>query len=463
MSIAQQDVTSGRALSEPASTRTDRFRGLPIGLFFLAGTEFWERVSCSGMQALLTLYMVEQLLLPGHVERVVGFAHFRAIVEAITGPLSPQALASQIFGLYVGLIYLTPVLGGLVGDRLLGRRRTVTLGTLLMTSGHFCMAFDQSFLLALLLLSLGAGALRGNLASQVGDLYATSDNQREKGFQIYFGLINAAGFVAPLITGVFSQAYGWHYGFGIAGLGMLVGLVLYLSGTKHIPPDSAKRTRAGDSLSARERRVVLIMLSMLPIFALFWIAQSQVWNTYNLWVRNSVNLVVSGWRMPVAWLQSFDGFAAVAVVPPILWFWRRQAVRAREPDDFTKLGIGCLLFGLALAWLAGSQLLATPPIAKVPLVWALVFHILSSVGYVYFAPTVIAVFSRTAPAQINALMIGAYYVSMFIGCTISGRLGGLYERFSNAHFWLLHAAIVASGGALLLLLAPQLRRELRTE
>lgn len=128
------------------------FLGHPRGLLFIGGTELWERISFHGMQALLVLYMVEYLLLPGHVENIARFGSFRAVIEGVTGPLSPQALASQIFGLYVGLVYLMPVFGGILGDRVLGRRRAVVIGALLMTAGHFCMAFERSFLVALLLL-----------------------------------------------------------------------------------------------------------------------------------------------------------------------------------------------------------------------------------------------------------------------------------------------------------------------
>jgi hypothetical protein len=142
--------------------------GQPRGLFFIGATELWDRISFHGMQAILVLYMAEQLLLPGHVENIVGFAGFRAAIEGVTGPLSSQALALQIFGLYVGFVYLMPVFGGLLGDRVLGRRRAVALGAILMTAGHFCMAFEAWFLAALLLLIVGAGVLRGNLASQVG-------------------------------------------------------------------------------------------------------------------------------------------------------------------------------------------------------------------------------------------------------------------------------------------------------
>jgi POT family proton-dependent oligopeptide transporter len=443
----------------PAASDRDLF-GHPRGLVVLAGTELWERISFHGMQALLVLYMVGQLLLPGHVGHIVGFTRFRGVIESVTGPLSAQALASQIFGLYVGLIYFTPIFGGLLGDRLLGRQRTVVLGALLMTAGHFCMAFEQPFLLALVLLILGAGCLRGNLISQVGDLYSKDDRRRATAFQIYYTMLNTGAFVAPLITGTLAQGFGWHYGFGFAGFGMLAGLIIYLTGQRDLPPEAPRRimsVRAG--LGASERRVVLVLLMMLPLLTLFWIAQSQVWNTYNLWARDHVDLMIAGWRMPVPWLQSFDALAVVAMVPPVVLLWRWQAQHTREPDDFAKLVVGCLLFGAGMAWLAAGGL-AADAAGRVPLVWALGFHIFSNIGYIYFAPIAIALFSRTAPVAVNSMMVGVYYLSMFAGSTISGRLGGLYERLSPDRFWLLHAVIVCTGGLLILLFARRLRREL---
>ena len=233
-------VVQAKAFMRPPAlpaTNRDIF-GHPRGLFFIGATELWERISFHGMQAMLVLYMAESLLLPGHVENIAGFAGFRAAIEGLTGSLSPRALASQIFGLYVGLVYLMPVFGGMLGDRVLGRRRAVVLGALLMTAGHFCMAFERSFLAALLLLIVGAGALRGNLASQLGNLYSINDHRRDSAFQFYFGMLNTGAFIAPLVTGVLAQAYGWHYGFGFAGVGMLVGLVIYLSGARDLPPDA---------------------------------------------------------------------------------------------------------------------------------------------------------------------------------------------------------------------------------
>lgn len=428
--------------------------GHPRGLAYLAGTELWDRISFHGLQALLVLYMVDQLLLPGHVERIAGFAAFRSGIETLTGPLSVQALASQIFGLYIGLVYFTPVLGGLIGDRLLGRRRTVALGALLMTAGHFAMAFEALFLLALLLLIAGAGCLRGNLSSQVGALYPPGDRRSADGFQIYFTMVNLGAFIAPIVTGLLGQRYGWHIAFGFAGVGMLIGLIVYLAGSRHLPPDPPRRTRErGPPLTADERRTVRMLLLLVPVAATFWVAQSQVWNTYNLWVRDHLDLVVAGWTMPVPWLQAIDGLAPVLCMPLMIAIWRAQAARGVEPGDLHKLAIGCLIFAGGMAWLAAAPLV-TNDAGKVPLLWAIGFHLISNFGWLFFAPTALALMARAAPLQVNATMIGIYYLATFIGSTISGRLGGLYESWSPAAFWLLHAGIVAGGGLVLIALAP---------
>src|SRR5437667_7786269 len=215
------------------------FIGHPRGVGYLAFTEAWERFSYYGMQALLVLYMVNRLLQTGHIERVAGFAPFRNLLESVyRGPLSVQALASAIFGLYTGLVYLTPIGGGLIADRVLGRTRTIIIGALLMAAGHFLMAFDFSFLLALLCLLTGVGCFKGNLASQVGALYATGDNRRADAFQIYYLFINGGVIASPLIAGTLGEKIGWHWGFGAAGVGMLIGLTIYLAGRRHLPPDS---------------------------------------------------------------------------------------------------------------------------------------------------------------------------------------------------------------------------------
>jgi POT family proton-dependent oligopeptide transporter len=433
--------------------------GHPRGLIYLAGTELWDRISFHGMQALLVLYMAEQLLLPGHIGRIVGMGDFRALIEGVTGPLSTEALADQIFGLYVGLVALAPLMGGMIGDRLLGRTLTVTLGALLMTAGHFCMAFDQSFLLAMLLLILGAGCLRGNLSPQFGDLYAKDDPRRDVAFQMYGAAVNLGAFIAPLATGALGAAFGWHVGFAFAGFGMLIGLVVYRSGARYLPPDRSKAP-AGERrpLTQRERRKVLLLLAIVPVGALFWIAQSQVWNTYNLWARDHVDLKFGAWTMPVVWLQSLDGLSPFICLPPMLWFWRWQARHGGEPGDFTKIAIGCLIFSAATLWLAAAQFV-TDASGRTPLIWAVVFHLASNLGWLYFTPIVSALYSRNAPAPINATLMAMSSVSVFIGSLISGRLGGFYEQMAPSVFWSIHAGLVGAAGVIFLALGRWLRGE----
>lgn len=434
--------------------------GHPRGLAFIAATELWDRISFHGMQALLVLYMVGQLLLPGHVEQIAGFAALRAAIQSVTGPLSTQALASQIFGIYVGLVYFTPVIGGMLGDRLLGRVRAVSLGALSMTAGHFCMAFDRSFLFALFFLIVGAGLLRGNLAPQLGELYPPEDRRRTTAFQIYGSAINIGAFIAPLATGALGYAYGWHIAFAFAGCGMLLGLVIYFSGRRFLPQEPPRRTTiVHNAFSPRERRAIVLLFLLVPVSSLFWIAQSQVWNTYNLWIRDHVALRFGDWTMPIPWLQSLDGIAPFLFLPAVLALWRWQASRGSEPNEFTKMAIGCFLFGVSTFWLACAQLVFGSH--RAPLVWAIAFHLGSNIGWLFFAPVVLALYSRLAPRAVNATMMGVYFLSVFLGSVTSGRLGGLYEKLSPFQFWSLHAALCASGGVILLVIGAVAARGFR--
>src|SRR6476659_9285725 len=213
-----------------AEVREPSFLGHPRGLWYLAFTEAWERFSYYGMQSLLVLYMVKFLLLPDHIGHVVAFAGFRKFYGGLDG----QALASAIFGTYTASVYLTPIFGGFLADRLLGRRRTVLLGALTIAPGHFLMAFEVAFLFALLCLVLGCGMFKGNIASQVGSLYKPEDLRRADAFQIFYLGVNAGVIAAPLIVGTLGEVYGWHYGFTAAGIGMLLATVIYSSGQKYL-------------------------------------------------------------------------------------------------------------------------------------------------------------------------------------------------------------------------------------
>ena len=230
------------AIEHSAVPAKDLF-GHPRGLTFLFATEMWERFSYYGMRALLVLYMTHALLLPGHTDNVFGLGALRHMLESLTGPLGPQPLSSHIYGLYTGLVYLTPLLGGFLADRLLGQHRTILLGATLMAIGHFMMAFEPLFLIALTMLILGNGAFKPNISAQVGGLYGPGDPRRDRAYSIFYVGINLGALIAPLVCGTLGEELGWHYGFAAAGIGMTIALVVYLFALPVLPANELHRTK----------------------------------------------------------------------------------------------------------------------------------------------------------------------------------------------------------------------------
>src|SRR5207248_8074967 len=299
------DLTAAQAAAQPTFDPSgDGFFGHPKGLAFLAFTEAWERFSYYGMSALLVLYMIGQLLLPGHVEHVAGFAAFRAMIEDTFGPLSAQALASQIFGLYSGFVYFTPVIGGWLGDRI-GQRNAVVIGGLSMSGGHLAMAFDQSFLLALLLLIIGSGLLKGNISAQVGGLYPIEQEERRtRGFALFSTGINFGAVAGPLLCGFLGQRYGWHIGFGTAALFMLAGVATYLSGYRHLPARVERRSFDAVALPVDDDKVVMAILTVMLITVFPHIAYYQLANVLPFWLGQHADMSVGGFQVPIPWFQS---------------------------------------------------------------------------------------------------------------------------------------------------------------
>jgi POT family proton-dependent oligopeptide transporter len=433
------------------------FFGHPKGLAYLAFTEAWERFSYYGMTALLVLYMVNQLLLPGHVEHIVGFAGFRAFLEGVFGPRSTQALASQIFGLYAGFVYFTPMLGGWVADRWIGQRNAVVLGALAMSGGHIAMAFDQSFLLALLLLVTGSGLLKGNISAQVGALYRPDDEaQRTRGFAIFSTGINFGAVVGPLLCGLLAQLYGWHIGFGTAALFMLCGLATYLVGYRHLPAKVERKTLAIVPMTRADWKIVAALVAVMIIAVFQSIAYYQVSNVMPVWAEAHVNVAIGSVSIPIPWFQSIDPLASIVAVPLLFGLWHWQRRHGGEPSELGKIGTG--------AWLAAaSNLILVAAIAlsggaRVYWIWPFLYCTGLGVAFIYYWPTLLALVSRAAPAKINATMMGVCFLVLFVSNNIIGWIGTFYEKMTPIAFWALHAGIGATGGVLVLLFGRALTR-----
>ena len=438
--------------------RSGGFFGHPKGLAYLAFTEAWERFSYYGMISLLVLYMVNQLLLPGHVEHVAGFSAFRAGIEHVFGPLSTQQLASQIFGLYAGFVYFTPVLGGWIADRWIGQRNAVVLGALSMAGGHVAMAFDQSFLLALLLLVLGSGLLKGNISAQVGRLYPiVEEARRTRGFVIFSTAINLGAVTGPLVCGFLGTRYGWHLGFGLAAILMFAGLATYLSGYRYLPA-KVERTVLAPMPMSRSDWTVVAALGAVMLIAIFQsIAYYQLANVLPIWLQQHADLKAAGFHIPIPWFSSVDPLASMVSVPFLFGLWKRRAGGwGREPSDLGKIGAGAWICALANLVLVGA--IAAAPDKAVLWVWPFLYCVLQGIGFIYYWPALLALVSRCAPPKINATMMGICFLVLFVANNLIGWIGTFYAEMTPLAFWLMHAGIAATGGILVLLFAPALKR-----
>ena len=453
------DSTMNAAPGRPrASTRT--FFGEPIGLAYLSFTEAWERFSYNGMTALLVLYMSQALFMPGHIEHIAGFASLRHALESIFGPMSTLALASQVYGLYTGFVYFTPVLGGLIADRLLGRKLAVAIGAVLMSAGHIAMAFDASFLLALVLLITGCGLLKGNISTQVGALYAEGDaNGRTRGFSIFSVGINVGAVAGPLVCGLLAQTYGWHVGFGLAGVLMLFGLATYLIGYHTLvePPPSAVRKEAHAAERSSRWRVVLTLLGVMALTIFHSIAYYQNSNISLVWIDKHVDLDLLGFHVPVAWFNSIDPFSSIIFVPILIILWKWQDSKGGEPNEIIKISTG--------AWMASAAnfllFIACTISDRVNVIYPIIYDIILGVAFLYYWPTLLALVSRAAPTGLKATLMGCVFLTLFISNILIGWIGGFYEHMTPAMFWAMHAAIAGVGGLLAMLLNKPLTRRLQ--
>jgi POT family proton-dependent oligopeptide transporter len=425
-------------------TNEDRaFLGHPKGLGYLGFTEGCERFSYYSMQTLLVLYMVNYLLVPGRMENVVGLNWLQAnVYHGISG----QPLASAIFGTYTALVYATPILGGIIADKWLGRNTTLIVGGVLMAIGHFLMAIQPAFLLALLALLLGVGAFKGNIATQVGALYGPNDLRRAMAFQIFYIFINVSVIAAPLISGTLGQKVGWHYGFGCAGVVMVLGLLIYLSGRRYLPAEELKAPSEEPALRqplTREDWIcVVYLIILIPVLGVSLLTNQEIFNAYLVWGDQQFDLRLL--NNTSSWLITVDATVSFTMLVAVAAFWKWWGTHHREPDEISKMIIGSIFTvagGLCLFMAALTQ----PAGGKISLFWPMMFELCNSIGFAHVLPISLALFSKISPKQITSTVIGLYYFSFFIANAVVGWVGGLYSSLPTTTFWLIHVASAAFG------------------
>lgn len=469
----------------------------PKGLFVLFFTEMWERMSYYGMRALLVLYMTKYLLAdPARFQSVIGMDFLRQIIEGGVGQaLEIQPFASELYGLYTGFVYLSPFFGGILADRVLGKKKTVYIGAILMAIGHFLMAFESSFLLALFFLILGNGCFKPNISTQVGALYPEGDSRRDGAFTLFYMGINLGAFFSPILCANFAKWFtlnvlgnanpeaAWHTGFTIAGIGMMLGILIYHFGRKHLPAETASipentpkasitlKTIAGffgfmimffliryilpvpakvvvivaiiagvvyfiksikDQIE-RSKVTALLFLCLLTIF--FWAIFEQQGNTLQLWADEKADWTLLGGSSEI--FQSFNPFFIFVFAPLLDTWWAYQARKGNKSSSVRKMAIGSFLAGGAFLFLSWGSTQITLDKSLINMVWLAVTTFIFTMGELYLSPIGLSFVTKVAPQRLIAMMMGMWFLSSFFGNYLGGALGGLYSKLSNQQFFLM--------------------------
>ena len=397
--------------------------GQPRGLTILFLTNMWELFSYYGMRTLLVYYMTKQLLFP-------------------------QGKASLIYGAYVAAAYFTPLFGGIVADNLLGKRRAVIYGGSIMAVGHFLMTFPGFFYPALVTIALGNGLFLPSLPSQINGLYHADDPRRGRAYNVYYVGLNLGAFLAPFVCGTLGEWYGWHYGFGAAGVGMLCGLMIYLLGQKYLPADEPRlptATLREVDRRATSERVLFVLLSIAIAVTIFRGAYEQIGNTVPLWIDVGVDRSAGGFVIPMTWFQSLNPLLVVVLTPLLLFIWRRGPRALREPSAARKMALGALIvasaYGLLCVLTRISQLSRWP--------WLVLFCVILTLGELYILPTGLGLFARLAPARLGATTVASWFLTIFSGSLLAGAVGAWWSQVNHSVFFLILAGLAFTAGLLL--------------
>jgi POT family proton-dependent oligopeptide transporter len=417
------------------NARPQTWFGQPRGLTILFLTEMWEIFSYYGMRALLVYYMTKQLL----------FA---------------QEKASLIYGTYVAMAYFTPIFGGIIADRWLGKRRAVIIGASIMAAGHFMMAFEPLFYFALATIALGNGLFFPSLPSQIDGLYRPDDPRRAWAYNVYYVGINLGGFLAPLICGTLGELYGWHWGFGAAGVGMLAGLIIYVLGGKYLPEQTrlANGTPAmlAATPTANYRAIFTLLFAVIISVTVFRGAYEQIGNTVALWADVGISRTIGSWTIPMTWFQSLNPLFVIVLTPMLLAHWRRRASAGEAGSSMRKMALGALIVGAAYLLLAAVAFGAGE--GRASWLWLAAFSAIFTLGELYILPTGLGLFARLAPAGYGATTVAAWYCALATGNLSAGVVGTLWAGRSHAQFFAILTAISAFAAAMLFALDRAARR-----
>ncbi|MBB2202355.1 peptide MFS transporter [Gluconacetobacter tumulisoli] len=421
--------------------------GHPPGLMLLFLVEMWERFSFYGMRTLLIVYLTA-VVLPdaGHV---AGYATLCALLHLDPATAGPVRISSELYGLYSGCVYLTPLLGGLLADRLFGKRATIIAGGALIVAGHLLLTTRHWFLAALLLVVIGTGGVKGNIAAQVADLYEPGDPRRERGFSIFYVGINVGATAAPIVCSALAGTLGWNAAFMATSIGMIAGLALYAFGAAHLPDRQAPDPAA--AAPARTGGGSFAILAVLTLAATFlWISYEQQANALVRWMAASPS------DMGLAWLQAIPPAMVLCGTPLLTRHWSARARAGREPGPGSKMLIGAAIvlvmqLLLAVLSLAGG--------GKAPPGWVVALYFAGwEIGDLYFSPAAMGVFSRLARPGFEAVTMAVWYLTVFAGNIASGWIGGMWGSVGISAYWFIVAALTAVGVAGMAVCRPLIAR-----
>jgi proton-dependent oligopeptide transporter, POT family len=407
-------------MGQPLSTVDKKnWFGQPRGLTILFMTDTWSLFSYFGMRTLLVYYMMKQLNMP-------------------------QAEAAIVYGTYAAFSNFVPLLGGALSDRWLGRRLSITIGGATMAIGHFAMVSETLFYPALILILIGFGLFMPNLPSQISGLYAADDPRKSSAYNVYYAGINLGAFLAPLVCGTIGEIYGWHYGFGVAGIGMLIGMAIYWSGGKYLPSDAeiarAEASEAKSNASAPTPKERLrVLLSVAVALLILRMAYDQQGNVLAVWTDESIDRqITAGLAIPMTWFQSINPLVIFMLTPWIVMRWTGQAEKGTEWSSSIKMVCGALLMGLSFLILAAAPVSDG---AKISWLWLGLSTVVLTVGELFVLPVALGMFGRFAPPGAKATVIACYFMAAFFGNLLAGYIGSYWSYFSPASYFILMAVI----------------------